>query len=151
MMKGIDADYYGYRDDDDGVLEELERAAEEGSLQQAREGGEGQRAGTFPRTFRDTSELSRHRSFLAGEGGREGRAGGGGGAGRRHLPEPHLQETSRLQDAQAGARLLLSLLTRRVFFLSAGARGLGGAQGGAAGGGRARRAGAEPPATRPPR
>ena len=28
MMKGIDADYYGYRDDDDGVLAPLERAAE---------------------------------------------------------------------------------------------------------------------------
>ena len=42
MLKGIDADYYGYRDDDDGVLEELERAAEEGSLQQVREGVVGQ-------------------------------------------------------------------------------------------------------------
>jgi len=28
MMKGIDADYYGYRDDDDGVLVPLEQAAE---------------------------------------------------------------------------------------------------------------------------
>jgi len=44
MMKGIDADYYGYRDDDDGVLEELERAAEEGSLQQAREDWEARKA-----------------------------------------------------------------------------------------------------------
>lgn len=32
MMKGIDADYYGYRDDDDGVLAELEAAAEPGLL-----------------------------------------------------------------------------------------------------------------------
>ena len=29
MMKGIDADYYGYRDDDDGVLEGLEATASE--------------------------------------------------------------------------------------------------------------------------
>jgi pre-mRNA-splicing factor ISY1 len=28
MMKGIDADYYGYRDDDDGILQPLEKAAE---------------------------------------------------------------------------------------------------------------------------
>lgn len=28
MMKGIDADYYGYRDDDDGILEPLEKEAE---------------------------------------------------------------------------------------------------------------------------
>ena len=28
MMKGIDADYYGYRDDDDGILAPLEAAAE---------------------------------------------------------------------------------------------------------------------------
>jgi len=33
MMKGIDADYYGYRDDDDGVLEPLESAAEAERLQ----------------------------------------------------------------------------------------------------------------------
>jgi len=32
MMKGIDADYYGYRDEDDGVLEELERVAEAETL-----------------------------------------------------------------------------------------------------------------------
>lgn len=29
LMKDIDADYYGYRDDDDGILEPLERKAEE--------------------------------------------------------------------------------------------------------------------------
>jgi len=34
MMTGIDADYYGYRDDDDGVLEPLERAAEAERLRQ---------------------------------------------------------------------------------------------------------------------
>ena len=28
MMKGVDADYYGFRDDDDGILEPLEREAE---------------------------------------------------------------------------------------------------------------------------
>lgn len=28
MFKRIDADYYGYRDDEDGVLEKLERVAE---------------------------------------------------------------------------------------------------------------------------
>lgn len=33
MMKTIDADYYGYRDDDDGILVELERAEEPKKLQ----------------------------------------------------------------------------------------------------------------------
>lgn len=33
MMKGIDADYYGYRDDDDGILEPLEVAAESERLE----------------------------------------------------------------------------------------------------------------------
>lgn len=33
MLKGIDADYYGYRDDDDGTLQPLEKAYEnEGTL-----------------------------------------------------------------------------------------------------------------------
>lgn len=32
MLKSIDADYYGYRDDDDGILMELERGAEEQTL-----------------------------------------------------------------------------------------------------------------------
>ena len=36
MMKGINADYYGYRDDDDGVLRPLEAAAEETLLEQRR-------------------------------------------------------------------------------------------------------------------
>ena len=36
MMKGIDADYYGYRDDDDGVLEPLEKAAEPERLKRLR-------------------------------------------------------------------------------------------------------------------
>ena len=29
MYKGVDADYYGYRDDDDGTLQVLERLQEE--------------------------------------------------------------------------------------------------------------------------
>ena len=29
MYKGVDADYYGYRDDDDGTLKPLERLEEE--------------------------------------------------------------------------------------------------------------------------
>ena len=32
MLKGVDADYYGYRDDDDGVLEPLERSADDERL-----------------------------------------------------------------------------------------------------------------------
>lgn len=35
MFKRIDADYYGYRDDEDGVLEKLEREAEQRLRQQA--------------------------------------------------------------------------------------------------------------------
>ena len=44
MMKGIDADYYGYRDDDDGVLEGLEAAASEERRQQLVEQWEGEQA-----------------------------------------------------------------------------------------------------------
>lgn len=33
MMKGIDADYYGYRDDDDGILVRLEAAVEQEKLE----------------------------------------------------------------------------------------------------------------------
>jgi len=29
MYKGVDADYYGYRDDDDGTLQVVERLEEE--------------------------------------------------------------------------------------------------------------------------
>mmetsp|Transcript_35811 Transcript_35811/g.75276 ORF Transcript_35811/g.75276 Transcript_35811/m.75276 type:complete len:268 (-) Transcript_35811:233-1036(-) len=35
MMKGVDADYYGYRDDDDGVLVALESAVEQEKLEQS--------------------------------------------------------------------------------------------------------------------
>ncbi|KAL1519466.1 hypothetical protein AB1Y20_022986 [Prymnesium parvum] len=37
MMKGVDADYYGYRDDDDGVLVKLESQAQAEMLQRAQE------------------------------------------------------------------------------------------------------------------
>lgn len=35
LMKDIDADYYGYRDDDDGILVPLEQAVEKASIQKA--------------------------------------------------------------------------------------------------------------------
>jgi len=44
MMKGIDADYYGYRDDDDGILAPLEKAAEGKRLEELRSGWETEQA-----------------------------------------------------------------------------------------------------------
>jgi len=44
MMKGINADYFGYRDDDDGVLEGLEAAAEDERLQGLRDQWEREQA-----------------------------------------------------------------------------------------------------------
>ena len=44
MMKGVDADYYGYRDDDDGIVAPLERAAEEGELARLRAEWEAEQA-----------------------------------------------------------------------------------------------------------
>jgi len=35
LMKGIDADYYGYRDEDDGVIVPLEKESEEKAIQEA--------------------------------------------------------------------------------------------------------------------
>eukprot|EP00002_Diphylleia_rotans_P005648 TRINITY_DN1482_c0_g2_i3.p1 TRINITY_DN1482_c0_g2~~TRINITY_DN1482_c0_g2_i3.p1 ORF type:complete len:294 (-),score=86.09 TRINITY_DN1482_c0_g2_i3:299-1051(-) len=37
LYKNVDADYYGYRDDDDGILEPLEAAAEEKAIRAAAE------------------------------------------------------------------------------------------------------------------
>lgn len=37
LMRDVDADYYGYRDDDDGLLEPLEREAELKSIQKIEE------------------------------------------------------------------------------------------------------------------
>lgn len=37
MMKNIDADYYGYRDDDDGILIPLEKAQSEQLEKEAKE------------------------------------------------------------------------------------------------------------------
>jgi pre-mRNA-splicing factor ISY1 len=37
ITKGLDADYYGYRDDDDGVLVDLEEQAEQRMREEARE------------------------------------------------------------------------------------------------------------------
>lgn len=45
LMKDIDADYYGYRDDDDGILLPLEEKAERQAIQRAVEEWKQQRAG----------------------------------------------------------------------------------------------------------
>jgi pre-mRNA-splicing factor ISY1 len=73
MMKGIDADYYGYRDDDDGVLEGLEAAASEERRQQLVEQWEGEQA---QRRAADPDGVAAEERDLAGldaapEGGME--------------------------------------------------------------------------------
>lgn len=56
LMKDIDADYYGYRDDDDGILLPLEARAEKESIQRSIAEWKGQRDGTGERTRQEMEE-----------------------------------------------------------------------------------------------
>lgn len=73
LAKGIGPDYYGFRDEEDGVLLRLERAAERGAygaaLQRAWEAGQG---------GQQQQKRAREEADAAAAGG--GRAGGEGGA-----------------------------------------------------------------------
>ena len=93
MMKGIDADYYGYRDDDDGVLEGLEATASEKRRQELvgeweqqqahrRDRSRGtRRRGARPRRSR-RRRRERRRGLVCGACGGPGSGGDQGGGAR---------------------------------------------------------------------
>ena len=88
MMKNVDADYYGYRDDDDGVLEPLERAAEEERRKQmvaewqvARDARLEADPDAGAAEEREHAEFDRAERAAAGGASSSGGGGEGGGAG----------------------------------------------------------------------
>jgi len=72
MMKGIDADYYGYRDDDDGILAGLEEAAESTKLAELSETWEAAQAKRRMVDPEGVAAEERDLAHLSAEGGGEG-------------------------------------------------------------------------------
>jgi len=72
MMTGIDADYYGYRDDDDGILAGLEEAAESTKLAELSETWEAAQAKRRMVDPEGVAAEERDLAHLSAEGGGEG-------------------------------------------------------------------------------
>jgi len=82
ILKGIDADYFGYRDEDDGVLLKVEAEADEARSAAVRE---------------EQEEVLAAKGAVDGEGpapGGKGKGGEGGSSAYAHLPDEKATEKS---------------------------------------------------------